>query len=183
MAISVKDIQEKVFATQASNGYNVEQVDDFLDELAEQLGAMTNDALALRGQLLKAQQTIAAFDAEKAEMAKRLPDYKEAEYFRNLEKATREALISAQRIADETVASAQTQADQLIAAANAQAEATVNNAESAAKAATDAAEQNIAALSAKAEELQQRIDDYRENFKKVIAQQMAVLQEGSALDL
>ena len=35
MAISVKDIQEKQFSTQASNGYNVEQVDDFLDELAE----------------------------------------------------------------------------------------------------------------------------------------------------
>ena len=31
MAISVRDIQEKEFATQATGGYNIEQVDDFLD--------------------------------------------------------------------------------------------------------------------------------------------------------
>ena len=37
MAIRVRDIQEKEFSTQAANGYDVEQVDDFLDELAEQL--------------------------------------------------------------------------------------------------------------------------------------------------
>ena len=37
MAISVKDIQEKQFPTQASDGYNVEQVDEFLDEIADQL--------------------------------------------------------------------------------------------------------------------------------------------------
>ena len=38
MAISVKDIQEKEFPTQA-NGYAVEQVDDFLDEIAAQTSA------------------------------------------------------------------------------------------------------------------------------------------------
>ena len=29
MAITVRDIQEKEFATQAKGGYNIEEVDDF----------------------------------------------------------------------------------------------------------------------------------------------------------
>ena len=38
MAITVKDIQEKEFSIQAAEGYNPDQVDDFLDALADQLG-------------------------------------------------------------------------------------------------------------------------------------------------
>ena len=50
MAITVKDIQEKEFGTQASGGYNIEQVDDFLDEISEQMAALA-DAMIFRGSL------------------------------------------------------------------------------------------------------------------------------------
>ena len=33
MPISVKDIQEKEFSRQKRDGYNIEEVDDFLDEI------------------------------------------------------------------------------------------------------------------------------------------------------
>ena len=68
MAISVKDIQEKEFSTQAANGYDVEQVDDFLDELAEQLGSMIRENLALNGQIKQLEESLAAAEASKAEM-------------------------------------------------------------------------------------------------------------------
>ena len=51
MAITVKDIQEKIFPTQAANGYDVEQVDDFLDEIAVQLGALIRENLQLKVEL------------------------------------------------------------------------------------------------------------------------------------
>ena len=60
MAISVKDIQEKEFSTQAADGYNVEQVDDFLDELAEQLGTMIRESLALTNQVKQLESELAA---------------------------------------------------------------------------------------------------------------------------
>ncbi len=42
MAITVKEIHEKVFTRQV-RGYNSEEVDDFLDELADQMGAGRSD--------------------------------------------------------------------------------------------------------------------------------------------
>ena len=43
MAISVRDIQEKEFGTQATGGYNIEQVDDFLDEIIQQMQQMEQE--------------------------------------------------------------------------------------------------------------------------------------------
>jgi DivIVA domain-containing protein len=51
MAISVKDIQEKEFGTQASGGYNIEQVDDFLDEISEQMATLVRENLELNKQI------------------------------------------------------------------------------------------------------------------------------------
>ena len=51
MAISVKDIQEKEFGTQATGGYNIEQVDDFLDEISEQMTKLVRENLELNRQV------------------------------------------------------------------------------------------------------------------------------------
>ena len=51
MAISVRDIQEKEFGTQASGGYNIEQVDDFLDEISEQMATLVRENLELNKQI------------------------------------------------------------------------------------------------------------------------------------
>ena len=177
MAISVKDIQEKQFSTQVSNGYNVEQVDDFLDELAEQLGALIRENLALTGQVRQLEESVRTAQAEAEDAKKRLPDYNEAEYFRNLEKSIREALIGAQRIADEAVESAKAQAEKTVSEANALAEKTVADAEARARETTDTAEQTVAALRTEMETLRGNIDTYRENFKRIMQQQMAALGE------
>ena len=51
MAISVRDIQEKEFGTQSAGGYNIEQVDDFLDEISEQMAALVRENLELNRQI------------------------------------------------------------------------------------------------------------------------------------
>ena len=170
MAISVKDIQEKEFSTQAADGYNVEQVDDFLDELAEQLGSMVRESLALTNQVKQLESELAAAKAEKAAMEKKLPDYNENGYFRNLESAMRESLIGAQRIADETITEAKKKAQQTVADANAQAEA-----------ATARAEKAVSELKAEEERLHAVVDAYRNNFQKLLDEQLEALTASEAL--
>ena len=175
MAISVKDIQEKVFSTQAANGYNVEQVDDFLDELAEQLGGMIRENLSLNARLQQAEAANAALAAEKAEMEKKLPDYNETGYFKNLESAMRESLIGAQRIADETIAEAKKRAQQTIEDANAQAEKTIADANAQAESLMGDADKIAAETKAQADQLRATADAYRANFRKLVEEQMAAL--------
>ena len=50
MAITVRDIRSKQFTSQR-NGYNKDEVDDFLDELADQLEEIIKENLSLAKQL------------------------------------------------------------------------------------------------------------------------------------
>ena len=181
MAISVKDIQEKEFSTQVADGYNVEQVDDFLDELAEQLGSMVRESLALSERVHQLEGELATAKAEKADMEKKLPDYNENGYFRNLESAMRESLIGAQRIADETITEAKKKAQQTVADANAQAEKTIADANEQAEAATARAEKAVSELKAEEERLRAVVVAYRDNFQKLLTEQLDALTAGEAL--
>ena len=181
MAISVKDIQEKEFTAVAENAYDAMQVDDFLDELAAQAGAMNSEKQFLANQVATLQAELAAAKAEKAEVEKKLPDYNESGYFKNLESAMRESLIGAQRIADETVSEANKKAEKAIADANAQAEKTVADAEAKAQAITEAAEKAVAEMKAENDRLHALAVAYRENFQKLINEQVAALNASEAL--
>ena len=167
MAISVKDIQEKEFGTQATGGYNIEQVDDFLDEISEQMAALVRENIELNRQIktLEADVLTARRQAEAAEA--RTPDYNEKGYFQNLQNAMRESLIGAQRIADETteeanrkaqktVGDAQAKADQITASAREKADALVSDAQQQADQMTTEAQGRLDALEKKYEALKTR---------------------------
>ena len=177
MAISVKDIQEKEFTAVSENGYDMEQVDDFLDALAEQWGAMLRENLNLSAQVKQLQESLTAAEADKAEMEKKLPDYNEKGYFQNLESAMRESLIGAQRIADEAVTEAKKKAQQAIDDAKAQAEKTVAEADEHAKTVTEKAQQTVSDLSAEAERLRTAISGYKTKLKSLIDEHLASLTD------
>lgn len=181
MAITVKDIQEKEFTTVANNAYDAMQVDDYLDEVAAQVGAMTEQLAQLNAQVKELEAALAAAKSEKAELEKKVPDYNESGYFKNLESAMRESLIGAQRIADETVSEANKKAQQTIDEANALAEQTIADADAKAKAATEAAEKAVAEMKAESDRLHAVVDAYRANFQKLLDEQIAALKAGEAL--
>ena len=181
MAISVKDIQEKEFNSVANNAYDAMQVDDFLDELAAQVGAFEIEKQALSNQIAQLKDALAAAEAEKAAIEKKLPDYNESGYFKNLENAMRESLIGAQRIADETVSEASKKAQQTVADANALAEKTVADAQAHANAITEAAEKAVAEMKAENDRLHALAVAYRENFQKLINEQIAALNANETL--
>ena len=160
MAISVRDIQEKEFTKQKINGYSVEEVDDFLDEIAEQLGNLIRENMTLAEEAKKAaEQPAPVVQAAPAE-----PAYDEPSYFKNLELAMRETLISSQRIADETIAEARKKAQEIVAAAQEKADVI----ETEAKAAQ-------AAAAAEVEAVRKEIESYRAAANQMLNQQQAAL--------
>ena len=178
MAISVKDIQEKEFPTQA-NGYAVEQVDDFLDEIAGQLGTLIRENLALVGQVKKLEEELA--DSRKAAEEAKTPDFNEAGYFKNLESAMRESLIGAQRLADETKTQAKAEADELVRKAQEEAEQTVKDATAQAEAVTERANGDVAAAKEEYEKLRASAEEYRAAFRKLIEAQLQTLKANDLL--
>lgn len=181
MAISVKDIQEKVFPTQASNGYDVEQVDDFLDEIAEQLSALIRENLLLKGETNKLEQELAAKEKALQDAVSSAPDYNEEGYFKNLQSAMRDTLISAQRVADETLSAAKSEADRLAADSKAEADRIVEKARSEAAAMTDRAQNAAASAKAEYESLKASAENYRASFRKLVEEQLQVLKANDIL--
>lgn len=192
MAISVRDIQEKEFGTQASGGYNIEQVDDFLDEISEQMATLVRENLELNKQIktLETDVKAARLAAEAAEA--KTPDYNEKSYFANLQNAMRESLIGAQRIADETledanrkaqktVGDAQAQADQITVTAREKADALLAQAKQDAETATADAQARVATLEQRYEALKASAANYKAEFSRILDQQATALRESNGL--
>lgn len=181
MAISVRDIQEKEFAIQAKNGYNVEEVDDFLDEIAEQLAALVRENVELKKQAadLEAEVDAARKAAEEAE--KKTPEYNEKSYFDNLQKSMREAMIGAQRIADETKAEAEAQAAQTRAEAEDQANATLNKAQADAERITAGAQAKLANLTEQYEAMKAAAKAFKLDFGNILEAGTALLRDKTNL--
>ena len=187
MPISVKDIQEKEFSRQKRDGYNIEEVDDFLDEISDQLSVLIRENMALAEQV-KALQTEnekleasasapaaaepvpAPIPAPVEAVSSDEPAYDEPSYFKNLQLTLRDTLINAQRIADETVAEARKKAQEVITGAEEQAATTVSNAKAEAE-----------SVKAEADNIRKTIATYRANFRRLVEGQVQVLKETDSL--
>ena len=92
--ITPLDIENKKFAKQMMNGYNVDEVDDFLDELTLDYGKLYKENAELK--------------AQREELDNNVGKYK------NIENTLQNTLVMAQKTADEITAVAKQQAEQII---------------------------------------------------------------------
>ena len=92
--ITAQDIQEKAFE-RAGKGYNMAQVDEFLDELAADFEAMAQENAALKGKMKMLVQKV--------------------DEYRQTEDSMRLALLSAQKLSAQIEAEARERADALVA--------------------------------------------------------------------
>lgn len=92
--ITPLDIENKRFGKQMMNGYNVDEVDDFLDELTLEYGKLYKE------------------NAELKEKREELDS--DVGKYRNIENTLQNTLVMAQKTADEITAVAKQQADQII---------------------------------------------------------------------
>ena len=103
--ITPLDIENKKFAKQMMNGYNVDEVDDFLDELTLDYGKLYKENAELK--------------AQREELDSNVGKYK------NIENTIQNTLIMAQKTADEVQQVAKKQAEQIIKDAEFQAKNSV----------------------------------------------------------
>lgn len=93
MDLTARDVQEKQFHD-AWRGYNQEEVDDFLDRVAEALERVGRENASLRQRIGELDQAVSAS--------------------RNTEEMLKKTLVTAQRAAEEAIATAKAKAEQLI---------------------------------------------------------------------
>ena len=180
--ISIKVIREKEFSRQVK-GYNTEEVEDFLDELADQTEALVRENLKMSQELKELREAASQAKAVPAPVAEsavvavepapekaEVSAINEPQYFKNLELTLRDTLISAQKIADETVAEARKKANQMIAAAEEKA-AAINS----------AAKVEAEALRAETEEMKKAAADYRARFLRLVEDQVHILKADDSL--
>lgn len=103
------DVENKRFSKQMMNGYSVEEVDDFLDEISI-------DYAKKNKELTEANKKIDEFN-------------KELEKYKNLEDTLQNTLIMAQATAEEVKNVARQQADQIVAEAKTSAQKEVSDLE------------------------------------------------------
>lgn len=195
MAITVKDIHEKEFSKQV-RGYSIDEVDDFLDELATQMEAMIKENREAMAEAAQAREELAQLKAQASDevsQASAVPvvvaeeprsvviaaqpaapvqatSIDEPQYFKNLETTLRETLISAQRLADETVAEARKKANAMIASAEEQAAAV-----------TAAAKAEVESHKSEAEAVKKAAEDYRARFLRLLEDQAHILKADDSL--
>ncbi len=92
--ITPLDIENKKFAKQMMNGYSVEEVDDFLDEITADYERLYKENNELKGKIEEAKQSL--------------------EHYKSIEGTLNNTLVMAQKTADEVKNIAKQQADQII---------------------------------------------------------------------
>ena len=171
MAITVKDIREQDF-DMINGGYNVDQVDDFLDAVANQMEAVELENSKLKAQLEEAAAAKAELENAPAVVeGNTLPAFNEPSYFKNLETTLRETLISAQRIADETIDDARKKARKIVAEAEEQAQ-TIE----------EQSQQKMTEAKADYEALKNAFEDYRKNFSELVENHTKLLKDSPLFD-
>ncbi len=92
--ITPLDIENKKFSKQMMNGYSVEEVDDFLDDLTLDYTKNYKEATQLKSKVEELTQSL--------------------EHYKNLEATLQNTLVMAQKTADDVKSVAKQQADQIL---------------------------------------------------------------------
>ena len=182
MPITVAMIEEKEFKTKM-RGYDPVEVDEFLDEICDEMVAMQEEIATLNQRLSQANRggSFAQVPAPAAVPAsipapiaapKAAVKEKEAEEDKYKEgtEAAQKLLTRAQKVYDETVAEAREEAAEIR-----------NNAEAEAASSVEALEQQREALQQEVETLKAAAQDYRDRFLRLIEDQQHVLKAESEL--
>ncbi len=170
MSITVSMIEEKEFKNKML-GYDPVEVDEFLDDICDEMVNMQSEIATLRSKLTQAQQQPAPVYAPvPAPMAPVAPVSQAAQA---TEASAQKLLARAQKFYDDTVADAERQAAEIIEKA---------------KASVPAQDETVVVLSQQRDALQEEIDmlkaaakDYRSRFLRLVEDQKHVLNTETAL--
>ena len=177
MAITVAMIEEKEFKTKV-RGYDPVEVDEFLDEICDEMVAMQDEINSLNQRLAQASRgaysTVPVPGAVPAPAPTPIPAPVAApvqnQTVQDTSEAAQKLLARAQKMYDETVAEAKAEAEEIL-----------KNAHSRADVGLDALEEEKAELEKEVEMLRAAAADYRERFLRLVEDQTHVLKSETKL--
>lgn len=161
MPITVAMIEEKEFKTKV-RGYDPVEVDEFLDDICDEMIVMQEEISNLQARLAQASRT--QMYAQPAPQPQRDANVEASDSAQRL-------LARAQKMYDDTIAEAKREADSILANANAQAQ----NGQSAALTA------ECDALRRQVEDLRASARSYRDKLLQLLQQQRELLDQNSEL--
>ena len=155
--ITPLDIENKKFSKQMMNGYSVEEVDDFLDELVVDYEKNYKEL------------------AEANEKIERLTN--DLEQYKNLEKTLQNTLVMAQTTAEEVKTVAKQQADQIVNEAKAKAEEIQKEGNETSLKKLDEIDKQIAIKERRFEEIKKQFDVYKAKMESLLISQEELIKE------
>lgn len=155
--ITPLDIENKKFYKQMVNGYNVEEVDEFLDEVMVAYEKLYKENIELKK------------NAEEL--------HNDVGQYKNIESTLQNTLVIAQKTADEVKETAEKQARQIIDEANSKAEQIVREAELAAKEKTADIDNQIIAREKELVELKKKFEVYKAKMESLLISQLELIKD------
>ena len=155
--ITPLDIENKKFSKQMMNGYNVEEVDDFLDEIMED------------------------YEVNYKELAKSTAKIEELEntlnHYKNIESTLQNTLVMAQTTAEDVKNVARQQSEQIVNDAQKQAEEIIRNAKESASRTVEELEQQIRVKEQQFSDVKQQFDIYKAKMESLLITQSELIKE------
>ena len=147
--ITPLDIENKKFSKKAINGYNPEEVDDFLDEV------------------IKDYESLFRQSSDNSDNKNKIEELNsKLEHYNKIESTLQNTLVMAQSAADEVKRAAEKQAEQII-----------KEAENKARESTMGIEQQITDRKKELENVQKQFDVYKAKMESLLISQLELLKE------
>ena len=155
--ITPLDIENKKFNKQMMNGYNVEEVDDFLDQLVEDYGKNYKD--------------LATMTSKVEELTNSLNHYK------NIETTLQNTLLMAQTTAEEVKNVAKQQSEQIINEAKKQADDMLKISKEDSRKTLNNLEEQIKKKEKELDDMKKQFDIYKAKMESLLLSQLELIKE------
>ena len=155
--ITPLDIENKKFSKQKMSGYNVEEVDEFLDQVMQDYESNYKEVVSLKNKVDELNNAL--------------------NHYKTIEATIQNTLVMAQSTAEEVKNVAKQQAEQVIADAQKEADTIIRNAKESASKGLDEIEQQTRAKEQQFSEVKQQFDIYKAKMESLLVSQSEIIKQ------
>ena len=155
--ITPLDIENKKFSKQMMSGYNVEEVDEFLDQVMQDYESNYKEVVSLKNKVDELNNAL--------------------NHYKTIEATLQNTLVMAQSTAEEVKNVAKQQEEQVIADAQKEADTIIRNAKESASKGLDEIEQQTRAKEQQFSEVKQQFDIYRAKMESLLVSQSEIIKQ------